>query len=294
MSGKKDKPINILIIDDDNEYVNDSLQVKARPHRIKLIHEQNLETAKEYLISNKGRYIAGVILDVLCLKTKEQEVPDKSFITEAIKYFETTHPRLPKAVLTGEPDEYRNLKDLYQGTYEIFDKGSGENDLLNYLKAEAKQLEHIKFGSEFPDLFEIFEKEYLEANFLDEIIKCISEMSSSDSVVQKRTLSCIRRIQEEVYITINRKHPAIIPTEFISDGVKCNKIMKHLFENGHTERRGIINQFSWPIYQITSDFGSHSPVQNPKYYISRYTVQALLFSLFDLLLWFKASIEAEP
>lgn len=290
MGNKKDKPLNLLIIDDDKNYV-DSLKLRARELRINLIHYKTLEESKEFLKSDKGKFVAGIILDVVCVKTKAQEVPDNSFITEALQYFDRYHCGLPKTVLTGEPEEYKNLQKLFSGTHDIFKKGDGDENILKYLLEKSSSLGFIRISRELPVVFEVFEKSYLDINARDDFIECSNNIKSSEQNIINDNLSRLRRIQEKIYIAINKTDPSLVPTEYISDGVKSRKIFNYITEKEVIKKHSIIDQFSWSVYTIASDYGAHTPNNTPDYSPTKYTVQALFFALCDLLLWFKEILE---
>ncbi|MFH0782297.1 MAG: hypothetical protein V2B20_10155 [Pseudomonadota bacterium] len=288
---KKGKPIEVLIIEDQKEYV-DTLTMLASTRRIKLNHCYSLEEGKEYMVSNKGHLISAVILDVVCLKTADQTVPDPTFISKAIQYFDKEHPKLPKAILSGETTTYAGLETFYKGQYEMFQKGPGEDNLLEFILEESKKSPLFKFANMYPELYEIFEKEYLESHVLNKIIKSVNNMNNGDPSAISDNLGRLRVVLEEIYKKLNQVRPDIVSNSTIERGeVKVNATMKSLYERGIVEQQGIINQFSWPIYQISSNFGSHSKPTSKDYYPTKYTVQALVFALFDLLLWFKTFIE---
>ena len=285
MSKNKTRPLNLLIVDDDKDYV-ESLNRDAQGYRIILKHVCNLEEGKKFLESKEGRSICGVILDVICMKNKEQKVPDKSFITAALKYFNQKLPNIPIVVLTGVTDEYKSLKDHYDGTETVYSKGRDESDMLLLLRDKAQELERVKILNKYSDVFEIIEN-YLDDEAEEELINCLKNMNSSDFPTIKNNLSCLRRLQEKVYIALNKVDYNLAPIEYIENGIDVTKIYKHLAEKGHVKRKSIIDRFAEVIYKITSDNGAHTPYENPDFPPTKYTVQAVTYALLDLLLWFK-------
>ena len=285
MSKNKNRPLNVVIVDDDKDYV-ESLNRDAQGHRIMLKHVCNLEKGKEFLKSKEGRSICGVILDVICMKNKEQKVPDKSFITAALKYFGEKLPNIPIVVLTGEPDEYKNLKKLYEGTWAVYSKGRDENNMLSFLIEKAKDIESRKILDKYSDVFEVVEN-YLDDEAEEELISCLKNMNSSDFTMIKNNLSCLRRLQEKVYIALNKVNNELVPTESIEKGIDVTKIYKHLAEKGFVKRKSIIDRFAELVYKITSDNGAHTPYENPEFPPTKYTVQSVTCALLDLLIWFK-------
>jgi len=274
----------MLIIDDSTPYV-ESLYRDAQRLNIHLLHARSLEEGKE-LFSGKGRMAAGLILDVKCLKEKSQEVPDNSFLMAALKYFNEKAPHLPTVVLTGETDQYRNLKELYAGTIRIYSKGRDERDMLTYLVSEAGNLEWIKIAAQYHDVFDGLAG-FLGVEAEQELVSCLRSMESNDPTVIKNNLICLRRIQEKIYIALNRADSTLVPSQYIDGEVNVVACYKSLSEKGHVERYKIIDRFAELLYKVSSDSGAHTPHENPKYPPTKYTMQAVTFALLDLLLWFK-------
>jgi hypothetical protein len=296
---KPDKPLNILIIEDENEYVA-KLQSKARDFRIILKHFQTLEESKEFLKSNDGKSIDGVILDVHCKKYKNQK-PDSKFITEALDYFNLKHPKLPKAVLTGVKEDYQGLQKYYDlNRYKIFEKGDGEEEILRYLqkKAEALPSDFRTISEALPEVIEVFEKGYLDILARDEFIYCFKHKNSSTPKIIENNLIGLRKIQEKIYEEINKVAPIIVPVEYISKepvvrgdnkqskGVRG--LIKYLYDKKLIDEQGIIRNFSFSVYSIASDEAHPNTKSYPP---TKYTVQALFFALCDLLLWFKGILD---
>ncbi|KAF0219896.1 MAG: response regulator [Geobacteraceae bacterium] len=286
MMGKNEtRPLKMLIIDDYKPYV-ESLHRDAQKFRIILKHAGSLEEGKEVFEAKEGVAISGVILDVKCMKEKSQEVPDNSFITAAVKYFGKKAPHLPVVVLTGETDQYRNLKELYEGTLRVFSKGRDETEMLNFLLVEAQKLDRNKIISQYADVFEGLEH-HLGGEAEQELISCLRDMNSSDFTVIKNNLSCLRRLQEKVYIALNKANSNLVPSQFLEGEINVIAGYKHLAEKGYVERYKIIDRFAELVYKITSDNGAHTPHENPKYPPTKYTVQAVTHALLDVLIWFK-------
>ncbi|MGQ3683923.1 MAG: hypothetical protein ACUBOA_02730 [Candidatus Loosdrechtia sp.] len=285
MSKNKTRPLRLLIVDDDKDYVEE-LNRDAQKRRIILKHVSNLEEAKMFLESKEGRSICGIILDVICMKNKEQKVPDKSFITAALKYFGKKLPNIPIVVLTGEPDEYKNLKKLYEGTWAVYSKGQDEEAMFSFLINKARESERGKILDRYSDAFEIIE-DYIGNEAEEELVNCLKNMNSTDFTIIKNNLSCLRRLQEKIYIALNKESYELVPNEYIENGIDVTKIYKHLTDKGHVKRNSIIDRFAGVIYKVTSDNGAHTPYENPDYPPTKYTVQAVTYALLDLLLWFK-------
>jgi hypothetical protein len=274
----------MLIIDDSTPYV-DSLYRDAQRFDIHLLHGRSLEEGKE-ILDREGGAIVGIILDVKCMKDKGQEIPDNSFLMAAIKYFEEKAPYLPMVVLTGETDQYRNLKELYAGTMRVFSKGRDERELLIFMAAKAKNLDRVKLVRRYRDVFDGL-GDYLGEEAEQELLSCLGNMDSDDFTMIKNNLGCLRRVQEKIYIALNRVNDRLVPGQYVEGEINVIAAYKHLAERGYVERYKVIDRFAELVFKITSDSGAHSPNIPPKYPPTRYTVQAVTFAMLDLLLWFK-------
>lgn len=274
-----------LIIDDEKSYV-EALHRNAQKMRILFKHHTNLEEARQFVEGKEARAISGIVLDVKCMVNKLQTSPKSNFIMEAVKYFQSNFSHIPIAILTGEPEKYKSLKEDFEGAINVYYKGKEEEQMLISLAEQAQQLDYVKLVKQYPDVFDAVEN-YLNGEALEELIGCLKGMQSSDFTSIKDSLARLRRLQEKVYIALNRIDPAIIPADHVDPKVVVTSIYKHLTENGYVKRYSIIDRYASTIYGITSDNGSHTPYQNPEFPPTKYTVQAMTFAILDLLLWFK-------
>ena len=291
----KAKVYKVLAIDDEQEIIN-TLKNIARDYSIKLYEANSLEEAKAILTEDNVNFL-GFILDVNCNIKKDQSSPNEAFIFKTIRYLDKHFQGYPKVILTGFSEHYNALsKYLSESNIKSFNKKSDEyKKVFEYLRNEIEDLKESKIKAKYPEVFEIFEKGYLsyqiETQLTKILINVINDEQNWDSILNN--LSSIRRIQESIYIAISKKHQNIIPESFQLENSKGNlkvrPILKHLSdENFHS---GIIKQFAYLIWSITSDSGAHTPYENPDYSPTDYTVQSITFALLDLLLWFKQIME---
>jgi hypothetical protein len=157
--------------------------------------------------------------------------------------------------------------------------------MVAYLLAEAKKLDWVRLRLKFQDVFAVVDR-YLDREAEGELISCLKEIDSTDFTVIKNSLSCLRRLQEKIYLAINRADSEILPQRFVGGELNIVGAYKHLSESGRVERYKIIDRFAELIYKITSDNGAHTPHANPKYPPTRYSVHAVTYAMLDLLLWF--------
>ncbi len=276
--------IPMLVIDDDLSYV-EALNRDARRFHIALIHAGSLEEGKELYEGRNGRSLGGLVLDVKCLKECHQKVPDSSFIAAAVRYFGEKAPSLPMVALTGEPDQYRNMKELFEGTLRVFSKGRDEEEMLAWLREEAEKLDMVRISASHPEVFAVTGR-HLGRDAEEELLRCLRDMESADPTTIRNTLVGIRRFQERIYIALSKCDEALLPARLVSGEINMVGCYKHLVENGTVERYRIIDRFAELVYKVTSDNGSHTPYADPKYSPTSYTVRAVIYALLDLILWF--------
>jgi len=276
--------VRMLIIDDNRPYV-EALHRDAQRFGITLTHAGSLEAGRDCFERPDGWSLTGVILDVKCLKERTQQVPDNSFLTAAVRYFSEKAPHLPMVVLTGEPDQYHNMRELYAGTLQVFSKGRDEEVMLAFLREAADRLEYVKIVADHHDVFDVVGK-YLDGDAEQELLSCLRGMKSDDPTVIKNNLGCLRRLLERIYIALSRADENLVPSQYVAGEINLVACYKHLVEKGAVERYRIIDRFAELIYKITSDNGAHTSYTVPKYLPTSYTVQTVTFALLDLLLWF--------
>lgn len=281
--------IDILIIDDDQGYVS-ALFSLAQGFGVTLHHERTLEDARDLFAQGKGKNLAGVILDVVGLKERDQRVPDNSFIMAASKFCAEQAPHLPVVVLTGEPDQYRNLKELFRDTMGVYSKGRDEENLLTFLVGEAGKLDRIRYARMYPEVFEVI-RNHLDDEAEGEFIDCLKNREKQDQTIIRNNLANLRRVQEKMYIALGKLDPPLVPRELIMGEIKMPVIYKHLAERGVVERYRIIDRFAELIFKISSDSGAHVSYTDPKYRPTPYTVISLSYAMMDLLLWFGGLVD---
>lgn len=295
MSKEKGSPIKLLVVDDQVDFVEKTLKREARSKRILLEHATNLEDAVAILQEKGEKAFAGIILDVICLKSRTDQIPDASFIGTAIKTCEAKVPGLPRAILTGEPGTAIKVNELLGGEEKVFIKELSQlNIMFDYFIEQSHKLPHIIIRKQYDDVFEIFERGYLGHDAEQDILNCLLKMTVYDPTVIADNLSRLRRIQEKIYLALNKINPQIVlTTDIDTNGANCRKIMTHLHRHKYFESDKIIHRFGDLVYSISSDYGSHVPNTFPDYPPTKYTVQALTFAIVDLLLWFKGLMESQ-
>ncbi|MFH1704193.1 MAG: hypothetical protein ABIB41_12360 [Nitrospirota bacterium] len=298
---KKTKPLNILYIEDEKQDY-ERLQMEANPYRILLTHETNLEDGIKTFEEKGEKFFDGIILDALCLIKKDDSSPKKAHVLKAWKEFHALAPNLMKVIFTGETAFAKALHELLEETeVHIFNKGSVDDvrRMLTMFVDESRHKEDKIISSRFADVFEVFDKSYLDSSDKETLLECIKNMNSNDEAKIKNTLSGIRRLQESIYRAINRIDKNMVPDDFLSDGnVQFRSIQWHLRGRLNKEMKKCegeeyvpfgtnIDQFADSIYTVVSNYGSHKKFND----VSKYTLSTITFAILDLLLWFKEVVQ---
>ena len=284
---KPGKALNVLIIDDDSSFVAGLQREANDPFRIRLDHATNLEDGLLKLQERGEKYFAGVILDVICLKDRKQQIPHQNFITKAIQEFNRLAPSLPKVILSGEPTTADSVKQMYAENTNTYHKSAEQiEEMLAYLVKQSENLPRLKFAKKYPDIFSIFDDGHLGPNEEQALIECLEKMNSFEPNDITRNLASLRRLLEVIFSEIKKYLPDIDPS------ISTRDTMRRFSDKKHVDYSVIVGQFEWSIYAIASDYGSHPPDPDKptKYPPTKYTVQALTFAMLDLLLWFKGIV----
>lgn len=287
------KPLNVLIIDDDKPPFVEGLRRDANPFRIQLEHATNLEDGLLKLQERGEKYFAGVILDVICLKDRKQEIPDPNFLSKAMEEFNRLAPSLPKVIITGEPTRAESLKPIFADNTNVYHKNAEQiEEMLAYLVKQSENLPRTRIVKKYSDVFWIFDNGYLDHNTEQRLIDVLEKMIDSQPNVISSNLGELRKIQEAMYQALNRLKTDTIPVQNFNEwkDPQFSDLMNNLISNGYVEKKKVIDQASWLMHKLSSEYGAHVPKSPPDYSPTKYTVQMCTFAMLDLLLWFKGII----
>ena len=290
---KPGKPRNVLIIDDNSLFVA-GLQLDANPKKIRLEHATNLEDGLLKLQERGNNYFAGVILDVICLKDRKQQIADIDFLAQAIKELDRLAPSLPKVILSGEPTIAESVKRLYKATTNTYHKSTEQiEEMLSYLVEQSEKLPRLKFAKKYPDIFPIFDDGHLDHNTEQRLIDVLEKMIDSQQNVISSNLGELRKIQEAMYQALNNLKADTVPVQNFKEwkDPQFGDFIRNLISSGYIEKDKVIDRASWLMHKLSSEYGAHLPKSPPDFPPTKYTVQMCAFAMLDLLLWFKGIVE---
>ena len=200
--------------------------------------------------------------------------------------------------LTANANDSLRCKESFENaiTLENFSsKNILEKGNLEHTEKVLTLIEDFKKGNyrfKMKEVFEIFDKNLLSKELEKEFIQTLRQMNNYNLPTIKDNLARIRRIQEGIYIALNKYSDDVIPNSLLrgdKGGLKMRPTINHFGMSG--KHSGIIEKFADNIYGLTSESGSHTSYENPDYMPTKYTVQSLTYALCDLLLWFKAIVD---
>jgi hypothetical protein len=302
MAERADGQLTMLIIDDDERYV-DSLFRDGQRHGIALRHAGSLEEGIAFFEGAEGRSVSGVILDVECYRRSDQETPDSSFIIAATKYFNERAPALPLVAITGVQPLFERFRKDFEGIWKVCRKGRDEGEMLAWLRERALELSWVKIVARYPEIFAIVDR-YLGGDARTELLDCLANMEEAALPRIRGNLANLRSLQEKIYQALHRLDPAMVPAQFIQNRqggsdkscVDVARILEHL-KGGYDPQaqrntgkvylhyRSILYRFSETVYKVASD-GIHAIDEGGAFRPTAWTVQAVTFALLDLILWF--------
>lgn len=305
--------IDILLIDDNKDFC------RSLRNRFLLIGEdidlniqvrdfQNLEDGFAEL--EKDSKYKAVILDAKALITTDQETPDLDFLPVALHRLEklnqkTGRVHTPFAVITGYYDNFLSFDTLIKEQKgKLFDKTSQEEEMLQYLLSEIKNAENTKIEKQFADVFEVFDKGFLDSSYRTDLLNVLKNLETPTQLKDK--FNPLRKFLEPVYKAIKAKDTNLIPDIVFYNrngkDINLDWIQRYITgqrvtippppnRNGKDYQQDAIISFhtGWGIKYL-EELGSkisHDYTDE----VTIYTYKSAVFALLEILLWFKNLME---
>jgi len=211
---KKEQPINVLIIDDKQDYC-DALAGSARAERILIKSATNLEDGIEILKNN--RKIEFVILDGKCFANADKEltgatsnnIPHRA--KSLIDQINVEQNReINYCVNTGFVDD---LQESFEDIFIVFDKDKkSSEDLYSYIKHEVGNSPSGKLKRKYLECFEVFDEGIIDdqkEHLLMDVLECLEK-----SDFRKKNFSSLRDLLEALFIGLINE--GCIPNDFLT------------------------------------------------------------------------------
>ncbi len=221
---------------------------------------------------------------------------DAGFIGTAMTYLNQTAPNFPRFILTGDDTEFESLSRYYPDEKLFLKTPQDLVELFSAIQFCIDNSENLRIKRNYPAIFEIFEKGWMDEQGEQQILKIIKTgLTKKDHSQFKGILADIRSMQERIYKVINTKDKNVVPDRmFKRNGMlKFPDLMKHLSGNHDNRHRptttvyqnNTIDSLAQGIYWSCSEYIHENP--NRTYYISEYALKSLTHSLLEIMLWSK-------
>lgn len=295
------KPIEVLFLDDEGD-LRSSMQGYAAEKNIFLKCFSSLQEGLEELDRNHN--IRFVILDAKGFLRPDQVkgTENDSFALSASRELDklsfTQNRYLPYCYFTGHSD----LRATYEGVKDfiVFDKNdNGVRDkLFDHVWEVINNSEEGNFRRQYRELFEAVDL-INHADATKGLITLLKYMQEDDYTSMNNNIkgifSEVRSLQELIYKALNKRKKGVFPDRlFKSNGmIEFNPTRKHLSGNKDHSFKPTTTQYqnqfidnvATAIYWGTGEY-IHSDLQRD-YIPSRFGIKALIYSVFELMIWFK-------
>ena len=176
---------------------------------------------------------------------------------------------------------------------------------INSLKELIENIDVLNIQMENEEYLNIL-REYLSSEICDSFIEVLTEKDSDKRKDIEQNLGLLRKILENILAVL--AYRLNVPDECKSrNGIKVRKVIKWLLGGKKEETgtiysypyftNGLIKNYLYNTYEISSDFGIH-PDYNQKseneskgYQPTSNTVNSLIFSMKEIILWFGRALE---
>jgi len=196
-------------------------------------------------------------------------------------------------------DNIRTHIDFGKFTSDNFVEKSS-SDEINSLKGLIENIDVLNIQMENEEYLNIL-RGYLSNEICDSFIEVLTEKDSDNRKDIEQNLGLLRKILENILAVLAYRLNA--PDECKSrNGIKVRKVIKWLLGGKKEETgtiysypyftNGLIKNYLYNIYEISSDFGIHpdyyqkSENESKGYQPTSNTVNSLIFSMKEIILWF--------
>lgn len=310
MSKGVKKAIPVLIVDDDDSYVDEDFKLEARIHGLQLFHAHTTEQAIEILEGPDGKKIKGFIVDILGYVDSSQTGAAKRgqyFATK--KYITTTRPALPFVTVTGFEGEYEIIKDLTDvEKTDIYVKGKDEEKMFEEMYSKLSNLDAVVTIKNNQDVFNVID-DYFDGDAEELLIYCLQYCTINERPVIKGVLNNVRTVYEQFFYELNKHRKDLVPDTLIrrtpegKPQIDFSAIYRHLKGNYDSALRrnstkeylrhgSYMDRLMEFLYRICSEDLHLLDKEIPRQ-PSKYTATAATNILLEMILAFK-SIVKEP
>ncbi len=300
---------NILWIDDEHETLSGT-KMRAKRNGINLKPFKSLNSGMDELEKNYPLY-DGVLLDAKFFENEDDVKGSEdtlfSILTNNRLSALQSKKKFEVFILTGQAEAYDDptFKKIFNKVYK---KGSDDEitQLFSDIKVAAANQKDTQIRQEYKRVFEVCTETYIGESAGQDILNLLKVF---DEINVENHFNTIRKVVEDLFKGFYNNN--LLPSEFVSPNIALNqtsiflsgkdqyerteitfKKFKHLPETHLPKHIASILQFILSITQA----GSHrSEVDSQANNLgTTYLFKSVLFSLLDLLVWFKMYIDSNP
>ncbi len=309
------KPIKVLLLDDDAENIKTELELNAKSNRVILFKAlSNAEEGIDYIRKHHSRIDAIILDGYFWEKSTSSSRKDitalRKTIRELQRLLDAENISIPFCVLTGYAEELST--DSLFSEVKIFRKGRVSSDMYDYLKEEVAKNEDYQIKNEYQEIFELFDNHLLPEDKEEDLVEIVRKLKSKAKYNDDDAFNPIRKMYEvlirmlhEIALEKN-KYQDVVPLSLFNDNEKLSITWswyylsgKDVKENAGKENERIKiqarNEPVWPLHIAnltkmmvdTTQEGSHDYPEDVHHYAYKSTV----FALLELMLWYKQFIQ---
>jgi hypothetical protein len=246
--GEKIKPINALIIDDEQQYI-DALKVSANKKRIILDHANNLEDGIVKLRTKKN--IEFVILDGKCFVDADQTNTVENMPIRAQRYIEDINREQNRQIFYCINTGYFDQQFVQaSGVIDrIFNKDNETAEkMFEYIWQVVPTSDEYKLRNKYEDAFMPFTEGYLKMEYEYRLIDMLNKLESGTCIIDD--FITIRHLMEAIFKGLIEV--GCMPEEFLD----VNGTPIHEFCTLYLENRNVLKGPIGP-YQLSVQLPKH-------------------------------------
>lgn len=304
------KPIKVLLLDDNAEKIKTELDLNAKSNRVIIFKAlSNSTEGIEYIRKNHSR-IDAIILDGYFWEkptssSKKDITALRKTIRELQRLLDAENISLPYCVLTGYAEEL--ITDSLFSDVKIFRKGRVSSEMYDYLKGEVAKKEDYQIKNEFQEIFELFDKSLMPEDKEEDLVEILRKMKSKAKYNDDDAFNPIRKMYEafinELHDqTLKRNNNQDIVHERLYDhNGNLSILWSWLYLSGKEVRKDNTIEIAarsepvWPehISYIVKSMIDTFQTTSHDYAddINHYAYKSIVFALLELLLWYKEFIQ---
>ncbi len=188
-------------------------------------------------------------------------------------------------------------------TIKVFSKNieNHETDMFSYIKERYENLEETSIKKKYSDVFEVFQLGLLDTSLERDLINSIKNLSNLTDDNSKQFSRNVRPIMESIFNKLSAFDRRFVSPNY-KQGDEQSSSNHIWFLAGKPKRNNTLGNYEYQcdtfmpihLYETVSAMQratSKTAMHNYSIPINRYTAKSYLYTLFDLILWFKELVK---